>query len=152
MKYLIKLFCLLGFIPIFAQTFTLQELEMYAKYDFETFSRKVMSKGYEFYSSVDIITFRYTESTVNNIYLINYTNDGILYTTTYKSSYTNLVNSIKERKYTYITSTKEGNNQVCSHYQNDNYVISTCIASIETEYYEKPSISFYEVHILPIIN
>lgn len=148
MKKLTNLFCLLIFIPIFGQTFTLQELETYSKYDFETFSNKVMVKGYEFNNTEDnSILFRYTASNVNNYYLMSYTETSVVYSTTYKSSYTNLVNSMKKKGYKYIESTNEGKNRVCSRYYYNNIIIGTCLGSLDKDYYTIP---YFEVHIFPI--
>lgn len=148
MRKLANLFCLLVMIPVFTQTFTLQELETYSKYDFETFSNKLMAKGYEFFRiENDNIIFRYTASSVNNTYLMIFTNTGVMYSTTYKTSYTNLINSIKTKGYKYVKSTKEGKDRVCSRYNYNNIIIGACIGSLDRGYSTKP---FYEIHIFPV--
>ena len=152
MKKIFILFFLLGFCQIYAQTFTLQELETYTKYyNLGTFSDKIMEKGYEFHSiDNDVFYFKYTETNVKNTYFISLSYDNICivtYTTTYKTNYTNLLNSIT-KGYEYVESLTKNKNRVCNHYSNIKFDILTCIYSTGLDY-DGHSIPSYEIHISP---
>lgn len=133
----------MNFFICSAQTFTLQELETYAKYDFETFSRKVIAKGYEFYKSEDnTIAFIYPTNSIKSTYMIIYGKERLLYWTTNKTNYMTLMNDIKGKGYKYIGSTIKEKNKVCIKNQAISNLIESCMSSQETNNYGLPMVNY----------
>lgn len=147
MKNIFIFLLLMKFFVCSAQTFTLSELENYAKYDFETLSHKLMARGYEFYKSDNqAISFIYPTNSAKSIYMIIYGNERLLYMTTIKTNYMNLTKEIKSKGYKYITSFTRGKDTICNKYQNDSNIIEACMGSQETDDYELPK-NFYSISL-----
>lgn len=121
----------MNFFICSAQTFSLQELETYAKYDFEKFTSQVLGKGYEFYTIKDEnVWFQYTATSVKHIYGLVFNSDFISYTTTYKTNYTSLDNSLKSSGYKY-THSDNSSDRVCYLYEKPGYTIRKCLSTLD---------------------
>lgn len=142
---------LMNFIILSAQTFTINELETYSKYDFDIFSDEVMSRGYELEKADnETIMFSYTSNSLNDIYIISFFKTGVIsYSTTSKNNYTNLINGINKKGYKYIESIViDGKNTVCKQYQNDIFAVKACIGLIEVGS-NSERVPSYEIQVYP---
>lgn len=131
MKRCFSFFFLMSVLFCSAQTFTLDELEKYSKYNFDEFSNKALEKGYEFYTVKDEnIWFKYTASTVKHTYALIYNSSFVSYTTTNKTNYNSLQNSIESKKYKYFDS-DSSSDRVCYLYENSGYTLRKCLSNLE---------------------